>query len=113
MYFTKCIEQREYQRIPANLEVYFYCGDKICCGTITDISEKGMFINTKIEFPFDLTFELNIPISENIFRVPVKIRRIAITDGYYGGLGVDLLKPSQNYSEFVKKLKASLAESIK
>ncbi len=102
------MEKRACKRKSASLEVNFYCGNTVCHGTVTNLSETGMFINTKIEFPFDLNFELHILLNEKILRTPAKISRIVRTDDYYGGIGVELLNPSQKYLEFFTKLKSGL-----
>ncbi len=102
------MEKRTCKRIPACFEVNFYCEKTECRGTVTNLSETGMFINTKIEFPFDLNFELHIMLNGKILKTPVKISRIERTDNSYGGIGVELLNPPENYLRFLNRLKSGL-----
>ena len=104
------MEKRDAERIQANLDVNYYCGNTVCHGTVTNISEKGMFINTKIEFPFDLNFELNIQLGTEMLKAPVTVKRIVRTDNYYGGIGVELSDPPRSYLEFIERLKLKSEE---
>ena len=107
---TSIMEKRDGERIQANLDVNYYCGNTVCRGTVTNISEKGMFINTKIEFPFDLNFELHIALDNEILKAPATVKRIVRTDNYYGGIGVELQDPAGNYLEFIGRLKREKKE---
>ena len=104
------MEKRAFERVNASMEVSYYCGNTICHGTVTDLSENGMFINTKIEFPFDLNFELHIALDNEILKAPAQVKRIVRTDNYYGGIGVELLDPADNYLEFIGRLKREKKE---
>lgn len=99
------MEKRSSERIDTNVEVNFNCGNSIRHGTVTNLSARGMFIYTKIEFPFDLSFDLHLNLENKMIRTPVTVKRIARTDNYYGGIGVELLNPSRNYLEFINRLK--------
>ncbi len=100
------MQKRAFDRIPVNLEVLYFCGSMIHNGTITNLSEKGMFISTKMDFPFDSSFELLIPLNNEILNVPVKVKRIVKTDNFYDGIGVELLNPLPNYLRFVNNLRS-------
>ncbi len=96
-------------RIPVSVEVGFFCCNKVSSGTITDISEKGMFIKTgEMCFPFDSQFEIFIPMKEKIINVFAILKRIIMSPDSYDGIGVELLNPSQDYLEFVDNLRPVL-----
>lgn len=99
------MEKRTSERIVTNMEVNFNCGNSIRRGTVTNISERGMFIYTNMKFPFDLSFDLHLNLENKVIRTPVTVKRITRTDNYYGGIGVELLNPSRNYLEFINRLK--------
>ncbi len=99
------MQKRSFDRIFTNLDVRYFCGSIIHNGTVTNLSEKGMFIRTRMDFPFDSIFDLLIPLDEEVLHVPVKVRRIVKTDNFYDGIGVELLNPPQNYLKFVNNLK--------
>ena len=99
------MEKRTFERIDTNLEVNFDCGNSMRNGTVTNISERGMFIYTNMEFPLDLSFDLHLNLENKMIRTPVTVKRIARADRYYGGIGVELLNPTRNYLEFIDRLK--------
>ncbi len=55
--------RRERIRVPANIEVDFSLGDKLCKGTILDLSESGVFIytNQMIETENDVKLHFLLP----------------------------------------------------
>jgi len=44
-------------------------------GKITDVSEKGMFINTDIRLPINTSFEIMMLINNQVTKVPVTVKR--------------------------------------
>ncbi|MEN8264213.1 MAG: PilZ domain-containing protein [Nitrospirota bacterium] len=101
------MEKRAFQRMPACIE--FHCFETEYFGTVTDISEKGMFIRSqKICFPLDLKFKISISLEKDILYIPVKIKRITKSNGYYDGMGVVLLKRPHIYLKLINKLRIQL-----
>jgi hypothetical protein len=101
------MEKRAFDRIPANLELH--CFNTHYFGTVTDISEKGMFIRSqKINFPLDVQFEISIPLKEDMLNVHVKVNRVTKSNGYYDGIGVELMKRPYNYLKLIRRLKLTL-----
>lgn len=79
------------------------------CGTVMNLSEKGMYISTiDMRFPFDSKFEMLLPLNEEVLNIHVKVSRITKTKDFYDGIGVELLDPPQNYIEFIKCLRNNL-----
>ncbi len=104
------MEKRSFKRIPVSFEANIFCENTECRGTVTNLSETGMFINTKIEFPFDLNFELHIRLNGKVLKTPVKISRIERVDNTYGGIGVRLLDPPEKYLEFLDRLRSGATD---
>jgi hypothetical protein len=101
------MEKRTFKRIPANLE--FHCFNTDYFGIVTNLSEKGLFIKSKnISFPLVLQFEISIPVKDETLNVLVKINRITKSNGYYDGIGVELLKQPHNYLKFINRLRLAL-----
>ena len=76
------------------------------CGTITNLSESGMFITThEMCFPFDSKFEVVIDFNGETLNIPVKVSRLTKTDSSYDGIAVELLNPSAGYIDLVHNLK--------
>ncbi len=100
--------KRALQRIPMNLHENHICDDMLHTGTVTNCSEKGMFISTNINFPCDPQFEILNPLKQEVLKVFVKINRLEKTGDVYDGMGVELLNPPQNYLDFVNSLRSGL-----
>jgi hypothetical protein len=92
-------EGRAFKRIPANIPVKFFHGNSVYFGTVKNFSENSMFVSTSnIFFPLHAQFELFILSTNNRFlKIPVKISRLVKTDGYYNGMGVQLLNVREDY----------------
>ena len=100
------MEKRTLEKIPVDVEVEFYCNDRVYYGTVKNLSEKGMFISTKrIYFPFDMEFEMYIPRKEKSFRLPVNLARMTTSPDSSDALGVEVQEPSREYLEFVNSLR--------
>ncbi len=103
------MNKRTYKRTLADLE--FRCFDEDNFGTVKNLSENGMFITSKkISFPLESQFKISFPFKGKKLKIPVKISRITKSNGYYDGIGVELLKPNQKYLTFVHELKGSIQD---
>ncbi|UCH79761.1 MAG: PilZ domain-containing protein [Nitrospiraceae bacterium] len=99
-------EKRAHERIPALIDIHCFSID--CYGTITNLSVNGMFITSqKMSFPFDTKFEICIPLQEDELKVGVRVNRITKSTGYYDGVAVELVNPSEKYLQFISRLRAS------
>ncbi|KPK02616.1 MAG: hypothetical protein AMK71_01645 [Nitrospira bacterium SG8_35_4] len=99
-------EKRFYSRMPSKLKARFYCNETDYSGTITNISEDGMFISTgKVAFPFESTIVIFIRRKEMLLKVPVKVCRLTKTENVFDGMGVQVIDPDPDYLKFVKSLK--------
>ena len=111
------MERRSYERVPvpSRVQVKFLLGNMIYPGVITNISENGMFIGTKLTFPVGTEVDIALVLpSEDVLRLPVRVRRTMKTDAFYeyeyndhNGLGVEVLSVPLNYLRFVSDLKAT------
>ncbi|MEN8265021.1 MAG: PilZ domain-containing protein [Nitrospirota bacterium] len=98
------MSRRTSWRIPISVNIKCYSGDKESPGTVTNLSEKGMFINTEeTSCPEDSQFQVTIPAKEDDLHLSVKLIRSVKTNSHYG-LGVELLNPPQKYTEYVDNL---------
>jgi hypothetical protein len=98
------MEKRASRRIHANLALRYPCHNKFCSGTVTNLSENGMFVDTEMDFPVKSKFDILISSSEDVLKVPVKISRVVKTGNIYNGRGVELLDLPKKYLEFLIKL---------
>lgn len=111
------MERRAYERIPipARVQVKFLLGNMIYPGVVTNVSENGMFIGTKLSFPIgtDLEIALILP-TEEVLKIPIRVKRTTKTDAFYeyeynnyNGMGVELLSSPHRYKQFVNELRAT------
>jgi hypothetical protein len=101
---AELLEKRSSKRIAANIALRFPCCNMIYSGTMTNLSENGMLINSEISFPIHSKFDILIPLKEDVLKVPVKISRLVKTGNIYNGMGVELLDLPKKYLEFLIKL---------
>ena len=99
--------KREFKRIPASIKVRFFSGTTTYYGTVTNLSEKGMFISTKVSFPMQPQLKILIPLKDEILRIPALVRSFGKSGNNYNGIGVELLNPSRDYLEFVGSLRTA------
>ncbi len=68
-----------------------------------------MFIQSqKITFPLEMQFEISISANEETLNVPVKVNRITKSNGYYDGMGLELVQQPQQYVKHIQRLRCSL-----
>ena len=75
--------------------------------SITDFSEKGVFLKAKMNFNVNSVFVLVLLIQNRIVNVLGKVKRVVKSDdlkeSVISGMGVELINPPVQYLEFVKK----------
>ncbi len=74
-------------------------------GTVTNLSEKGMFISTKVSFPLEPQLRILMPLNKKFIRLPALIRSFGRSNNRFNGIGVELLGPPGDYLEFVNSLR--------
>ncbi len=102
---NKSVQRRNFNRIKAALIAKFTCGNKVCSGHVTNLSETGMYIHADIKFPFDSMFEVDISLKEKSLKVPVKVSRLVKRGKNYETMAVEVIKPHEKYLEFINSLK--------
>lgn len=85
--------------------VKFTHRDSTHYGIVSNISEKGMFINSGISLPFDTRVKLSFLLKKGELDVPVIVRWSENLNGFYDSMGVELVKPSRRYLQLVNKIK--------
>jgi hypothetical protein len=115
------MEKRAYKRIPARIKIrylHWHMGWKnLYTGTIKNLSEEGMFISTNNYFHRDSLIEICIPIKKRVYGIPIKKKYFYIpanlisiawgkilSNDSCGGIGIELVDPSQEYLDFVRTL---------
>ncbi|GBD96779.1 MAG TPA: PilZ domain-containing protein [Nitrospirae bacterium] len=105
-------ERRAFERFPANLDARLFYGNLIYTGMVKNLSQNGMFVSTKVNFPLNSEFIMVVLLNNRTIKLPVKVRRkVRKESGYYSkmddGIGVELLEPPQNFLDYAGSRKSS------
>jgi hypothetical protein len=96
------MEKRALERIPVNVQANFFYGKTMYSGLVTNISQKGMYIKINVCPHFESQFELLLPFKNDVLKVLVEVLRFVNIDDVCYGMGIKVLKSSQEYLEFVE-----------
>lgn len=97
-------ERRAFERIPTSLPINVLLGIVHHHGFALNLSENGMYIKTGMPLAAGLSFEVLLPSREDL-KVPVKVSRIARSNDFYNGCGVELLDQPKKYVDVVRSFK--------
>lgn len=105
-------EKRAHKRIPSDLQARLLYGNLIYTGKITNLSEGGMFVSTRVNFPVNSVVLLVMLVNDCVMKVPIKVKRTVKThnnssENIDPGLGVELVKAPKNYLDYVSSCKAA------
>ncbi len=103
------MEKREHERINVIMAAEFSCGSSYysqCLGTIMNISENGMRIESCKCLPLNTEGKIVIFSNNNDVHVPIKISRLIKDNGFYDAMGIEILNPTLKYIELVTSLKS-------
>lgn len=103
-------EKRAFKRIPANIDARFFYGNTFYSGVIRNLSDHGMFIDTKKSLPSDSMFVVILREDNDLLKVTVKVKRFPTNSDSCLGMGVELIGTSSGYVEFFHRLCAPSKE---
>ncbi len=101
------VEKRSSERVPTTINAQFFYGNLFYSGTVLNVSEKGMFINTRRCLPKEAMFVVMVRSGKRSFKVIAKVKRANRFNDDCNGMGVELLSPSSEYLRFIDNLKIS------
>ena len=104
---TKVTERRSHTRISTKIDARFFYGNLFYSGTVSNISQKGMFINTKRLLQSGSIFVVLIRIENQLFKVIARVKRNIRNNSVNDGMGVELLSPSAMYMDLVSGLEGN------
>lgn len=105
---NSAMERRSFERITTSISARYFYDNMFYTGSILNLSEKGLFISTKRCLPADSMFVIIIRLEEKYLKLVAKVRRLAHGNGYYNGMGVEILTTSVSYLNFIRELKVSV-----
>lgn len=111
------MERRAFKRIPVDIQARLFFGNLVYTGIVTNLSGKGMFIRTRMNFPNDSVLVTSIIINQDTLKLPIRIRRTVKSGNNNvhldkSGIGVELLNPPGEYKRFVDSFITSSNASI-
>ena len=107
--YDKGMEKREYERISADVRVYFIYNNAMCSGKIKNLSKNGMYVETETCLPLQSRIDALISminVKDDYFKVPVKVARADRKSTIHHGAGVMLLKRPQHYIKLLESLRS-------
>lgn len=93
-------EKRASRRIPVNIDARFFHGNLFYSGSLRNLSDKGMLIDTRKRLPLNSMFVVIIREENDLLTTVVKVKWIS-TDTASPGMGVELINPSSGYLNLV------------
>ncbi len=87
-------------------------GNLFYAGSVTNFSEKGVFVRAKMNFNVNSVFVLVLLINQRTVNVLGKVKRSVKPDDHkediVSGMGVELVNPPVQYLEFVRDQRLAL-----
>lgn len=99
------MEKRTVERLKSGIDARFNYGDIFYTGTILNMSEKGMFIKTKICLPAGSMFVVMVRQENELLKMLARVKYSTRARVHFEGMGVEILNPPTNYKEFVDRLR--------
>ena len=99
------MQRRALERININLNSRLFHGHKFYCGTVLNLSEKGAFIWSRGYVPVDNVFVLLVRVKHELILLILKVRWIIKTEGFFNGMGAEILNPKKDYLRLLKVLR--------
>ena len=103
------MNRRAYKRIYGELRARFFYDEAMHTGTITNLSANGMYIELDMcLYYYKSNFTIKLLLLNRTLDIPVKISRLVEKHGFYYGMGVELVNPSEEYLDFAASLESTL-----
>jgi hypothetical protein len=99
------MEKRTIDRVYSDIDARFNYGNMFYSGTILNLSEKGMFIKTKICLTPGSMFVVMIREENELLKMLARVKYSTRSGLHYEGMGVAILNPPTNYKEYVDRLR--------
>ena len=99
------MERRSHERLPSKVKARMFYGNVFYTGMVTDLSENGVFVSTRMSFPLNTVFILVVLVDNQTLKVLSRVKRVLRPEYDQSnakiGMGIELLSPSLEYLEFI------------
>ena len=99
------MERRASDRVETNIVARLFCDNLFHSETVKNVSDDGMFINTKRLLPTGSIFVVIFRLENELLSVIAKVKRLTSTADNRSGIGATLVNPSRKYLEFIHSKK--------
>ncbi len=87
------------------MEVQLDVEGKVCSGTVTNLSERGMYVKTDEKgFAEKSNCSISIPLKDGMLSVAGTLVRLSENNDACEGVGIEVVNPPQKYLDFVENL---------
>ena len=105
-------DKRSNKRVPANINIHFSMDNLFYTGTITDLSETGMFIRTRKCPPDRSILALLASAEGRQYRFIAKVIRSEETGNLNKGIGIKILNAKQPIKDLYNNSKLNNRQKI-
>ena len=102
------MERRAFARTPSFFNAKLFYDDCSYYALILNLSQNGIYFISEAYLSSGLNIKISIPLETTELKVPFKIVRMPTIDSIYRRFGAALLRPSQEYINFVHGRKKSI-----
>ena len=105
-------EKRAHQRFHSEVEARLFFGNMFYKSQVTNLSEGGLFVRTRVNFPIDSVFVTVILLNQHTLNILSRVKR-AIKPQNHGtprnnfGMGLELINPAEDYTAYVRSYQTS------
>ena len=96
------MQKRAFKRKPVSISVRLVLGNMFYTGKIINITNMGMFIQTKLYAPPKAMFTILVHNEKSLLEFIARVKWAKGTNSVHDGVGTEILNPSINYLDFVK-----------
>lgn len=94
------MQRRTCERIPVNISVRLVLGNMFYAGTMTNISETGVFLQTKLTPPPQAMFTILVQNGNSLLQFFARVKWVNGSNDLTKGMGAEIINPSNNYLDY-------------
>lgn len=99
------MKKRALERVHTCIDARLFHNHSFCPGTLFNLSEKGVFITAKKNFPVDATFVAIMQVGNEQLLIIPTVKWTKKINGIYHCLGAEILNPQKDYIRFVENIR--------
>lgn len=109
-------ERRACRRYPSCLPARLVYGALMYTGKITNLSQNGMFVSTRVRFPVNASFTVILLLNDRAVQIPIRTRRTVrsardCSSPGNDGIGVEILEAPRSYLDHVCRCRQAAKDS--